>query len=204
MISICPNCGSTKGNKEVPKNENQIYCPDCGHRWPFKKMPLFVLTGASGVGKTSILQELMQNETKYICMEQDIVYFLPHNTPEEASFKREVIMGMAKNISQIGIPVVIGAASLPEQFENTHTRRFFSEIYYMALVCEPMALEIRMRDGRKIDDADWIESSVDFNNWFIENGEKQNPKIEICDITGKTVKEVATIVDKWVLSKLHT
>lgn len=72
----------------------------------------------------------------------------------------------------------------------------------MALACDPNSLEKRMREGRKIQDADWIKGSVDFNNWFIENGQKQNPKIEICDITGKTVIEVATIVDKWVLSNL--
>lgn len=135
-------------------------------------------------------------------MEQDLVYFMPHHTPEALTFKREVIMRMAKNISQVGIPVVLGAASIPEQFENTYERRFFSTIYYIALVCKPEALEERMRVGRKIADMDWIESSISFNQWLMDNGESHVPKIEICDITHKTSAEVASDLDRWIVAHL--
>ena len=116
----------------------------------------------------------------------------------------ETILRMAKNISQVGKPVVLNAASMPDQFENTYERQFFSNIYYIAIVCDSEALEKRMRCGRGINDKGWIESSVSFNNWFLENGKKQMPVIDLCDTTNKTVEEAAQFIDKWVKEKLQS
>jgi hypothetical protein len=33
-------------------DKKQVFCPVCGYQWSFKTMPLFILTGCSGVGKT--------------------------------------------------------------------------------------------------------------------------------------------------------
>lgn len=57
MIGICPACGNYEWDKLV--SENVIRCPKCSHTWKFKKLPLFVLTGCSGVGKTTAGQELL-------------------------------------------------------------------------------------------------------------------------------------------------
>lgn len=60
MIGICPLCGNYDWDKEV--SGNTVTCPKCGHAWQFRKMPMFVLTGCSGVGKTTTAQELLQRE----------------------------------------------------------------------------------------------------------------------------------------------
>lgn len=58
MISICSNCGNHEWDKEV--TGNKIKCPKCGYIWEFKKLPLYILTGCSGIGKTTAAQELQK------------------------------------------------------------------------------------------------------------------------------------------------
>lgn len=62
MIGICPKCGNYDWNKEISANKAQIICQQCGHQWNFKSMPLFILTGCSGVGKTTTAQELLKRD----------------------------------------------------------------------------------------------------------------------------------------------
>lgn len=203
MIGICPKCGNYDWNKEISQDGSKIICQSCGHRWPFKRLPLFIITGASGVGKTTGLQELMQHETDYIVMDSDIFCFMPHGTAEEMKFKRETLLNVSKNVMQVGKPLVWSASSLPDQFEDTYNRRFFSNIYYLALVCDAQKLEQRMRKGRHIDDENWIKGSADFNNWFMKNGPSYKYPIEVCDISELSIKEYAKFIDEWIMSKIH-
>lgn len=202
MISICPKCGNTEPEKKITEDGKFIICHKCNNKWQFKRMPLFIITGASGVGKTTTCQKLMQNETEYIVMDGDILFFMKHDTKEALKFKRETLLRMAKNISQIGMPVVLNTPCLPDQFENTYERQFFTDTYYIALVCDSDVLEKRMRNGRGIDDEGWIKQSVSFNNWILENGKNQTPVIDLCDTTSRTVSEAAEFVDRWIKEKL--
>jgi hypothetical protein len=68
-------------------------------------------------------------------------------------------------------------------------------------VCNTKDLEKRMREGRHITDSKWINSSIEYNRWFIEKSPYDNKKIDTYDITGKSVTEVADYVTKWVDSK---
>ena len=58
MVEICPNCGNYDYDKTVEKSA--VTCPKCSHTWDFKKLPLFIVTGASGAGKSTTLQALHQ------------------------------------------------------------------------------------------------------------------------------------------------
>ena len=41
---------------------------------PTKNQPLFIITGASGVGKSTACEILFQNEKDYIVLESDIIW----------------------------------------------------------------------------------------------------------------------------------
>ena len=70
------------------------------------------------------------------------------------------------------------------------------------MVCITEDLEIRMREGRHITDSNWINSSIEYNRWFIENGTLSGKKIDTYDITGKSTSEVTDYVTKWVEVRL--
>ena len=97
---------------------------------PTKKLPLFIVTGASGVGKSSLCEELFRRETEYIVMESDLLWEERYNTPEDnyAAY-RSLWMRVCANIAQSGKPVVLCGCALPEQFESRPERNLFTEIH---------------------------------------------------------------------------
>lgn len=47
------------------------------------KQPLFIITGASYVGNSTLCNELFMNETDYIVMESDLLWNAIYNTPDD-------------------------------------------------------------------------------------------------------------------------
>lgn len=203
MLGICPKCGSYGWDKEIFEDRKQIHCPSCNYQWNFNMLPVFVLTGCSGVGKTTTAQELQQRETKYIVMDADILYnIMPHETEEELHNWVEQILSLSIDIMQGGKTLLWTMAGALEHFEAAYHRRFFKSIYYLALVCDKKSLEERMRNGRHITDDGWIQSSINYNQWFLDNGRLGDQRIDIFDITGKSVSEAADYVNQWVEERL--
>ena len=136
-----------------------------------------------------------------------------YNTPDDGYISyRKLWLNMCSNITQqIGMPVVLcGCNVLPEQFEKLAERQAFSEIYYMANVCDEETLvsriKARIKEGRDMDDnvheESWIKSAVEDNKWLIGNAEITTPKICLLDTTAMTPEEAANIVDTWILERI--
>lgn len=54
-----------------------------------KKQPLFIITGASCVGKSTLCNELFMNEKEYIVMESDLLWNEIYNTPGDDAVLEE-------------------------------------------------------------------------------------------------------------------
>ena len=83
MLGICSACGNTEWDKEV--TGNIIRCPKCGNEWKFEKLPIFFLTGCSGVGKTTTAIELQKMTDEYVIIDVDWLRNIawPQNDEEE-------------------------------------------------------------------------------------------------------------------------
>lgn len=170
---------------------------------PTRQMPLFIITGASCVGKSSMCEVLFQNEKEYIVLESDILWDDIYNTPDDGYRRyREMWMQLCKNISQIGMPVVLCGCAIPEQFERCDGRKDFTSIHYLAVVCDNAVLEERMA-RRGVTDANWIGSSVEFNVWLKEHAQDTNPPIHLLDSSKLSPKEAAEATDKWICERLE-
>lgn len=166
-----------------------------------RKMPLYIITGASCVGKSTACQVLLNNETDYIVLESDLLWNEIYNTPEDDYHQyRELWLNICANISQIGKPVVLCGCATPKQFEQCEARKLFTEIRYLAVFCENDVLDNRIRNGRFITDEKWINSSIHFNRWLCENADKTEPKIKLVDTTNLTPQKTADRIDHWILS----
>ena len=75
---------------------------------PTNKQPLFIVTGASGVGKSTLCEQLFLREKEYIVMESDLLWNNFYNTLDDDYCEyRRLWMRTCANISQIGMPVVL-------------------------------------------------------------------------------------------------
>ncbi len=170
---------------------------------PTIKQPLFVVTGASCVGKTTLCEILFQNERDYVVMEGDLLWCKIYDTTEDGyrDFRR-TWMRLSASISQISKPVVLCGCGVPEQFESQPERELFTNIHYLAAVCDEDELIRRMKVGRGVTDEGWIKSSVDFNRWLQENHDKTSPEITLLDTTHLIPTEAAEAAHKWITSKI--
>lgn len=164
---------------------------------PTRKNKLFIITGASCIGKSTVCEILFKNEKDYIIMESDLLWSDVYNTPEN-NYKayRELWMRVCSNISQIGMPVVLCGCATPEQFEVCYARKYFSEIIYIAIVAEKEVLIKRMKYGRNVTDENWIKSSEQFNEWLKNNATKTTPNIILVDNTHMSLEETAKKIDE--------
>jgi len=166
---------------------------------PTKKQPLFMVTGASGVGKSTICSILFRNEIKYIVMDSDLLWNGVYDTPDDDYHNwKKLWLNVCASISQIGMPVVLCGCTTPEQNELLEERKLFTKIHYIAITCDDNELEKRMRNGRGINDGNYIKSSCDFTHWLIENEDNSDYPIKNIDTTLLSPEQAAEAVDKWI------
>ncbi len=170
---------------------------------PTKKNKLFIITGASGIGKSSACEVLFRNEKDYIVMESDLLWSDVFNTPED-NYRayRELWLRVCSSISQIEMPVVLCGCATPEQFEVCEARKYFSSLIYIAVVAEENELIKRMKHGRGVTDERWIESSVQFNEWLRNNSTKTTPNIMLVDNTNLNPIETSEKIDEIIRSNI--
>lgn len=201
MIGTCPNCGNYRWDKTV--TETHVICPRCGYTWQYKRLPLFILTGCSGVGKTTTGQALLGRQTDFIVLDADVFYnLMPHETDEDYLAQVEQIESLSRNLMQSGKPVLWTMTGSLDKLHSTYNCRFFSQIYCLALTCEESALRRRMTEGRGITDEGWLQSSADYNRYFQTHTTLGDTAFDTFDITGKSVGEVADYVEAWVKQHL--
>lgn len=197
MIEICSNCGNYEWDKEII--ENTLCCPKCGAKWEFISLPLFILTGCSGIGKTTTAIEIMRRKVDFVVLDVDILYgYVDWNDEESCKNLVETIANISKDIMQSGKPVLWAMAGLLDRLKTVYNSRYFSEIKCLALVCEDEALRKRMQEGRNITDENWLNSSSDYNRYFMEHDSIGDTAFETFDITGKEPDKVADYVVEWV------
>ena len=138
MINVCFNCGLYHADKIIDPEGPYAICPACGYKHIFRHLPLLMVAGASGVGKSTIGWHLADRVREAIVLDADILWRPEFNKPEDHYREFfETWLRMCKNISQSGKPVVLlCAGGIPENVEQCVERRYFSDVHYLALTCE--------------------------------------------------------------------
>jgi hypothetical protein len=178
---------------------------------------LFVLTGASGAGKTAICLELSRAQLERVrwvpdcvcgCvfLEQDILWRDEFIDPggDYRAF-RNLWLRVAKNVSQGGRPVILCGTAVPEQYEACPERRYFRAIHYLALICDDDLLRERLeaRPGwRHSGDAGFLARMVEFNRWLQENARRTQPPMAVLDTGALCVRQSAEQAASWIQGHL--
>jgi broad-specificity NMP kinase len=207
MINVCPNCSIYRADKIVDIKQSKVICPECGEQISFLFSPLFIISGASGSGKSTICNNLVDKMNEAIVLDCDILWQEEFNTPENSYRKfNETWLRLSKNISQSGRPVVLfGAGGIPENIESCIECRYFSNIYYLGLTCSNDILKKRLEERpkwRKSWNKEFIEGQIKFNNWFKEYKSKMGQKIDLIDTTEETIEETTQRIMLWIIEKI--
>jgi len=206
MCNVCPHCGEYSVEKEIDPQGPFAICPFCGHRIRFVQLPLFVLTGASGTGKTTIALNLARSFHECVTMDSDMLWgVVPDTTRDGYSVFRDTWLRVAKNIGQAGRPVVLVGSALPDQFENCPERRYVAEIHYLAVVCDNDTLVQRLRARpawRGSGAAAFIEDMLRFNTYLKSHAGTSVPPMSVLDTTSSTIDESTAATIEWISARL--
>lgn len=195
MFNVCHQCGMYRADKLIDPAGPYAICPECGHAHPFRALPLTIVSGASGAGKSAVCNALVGHFTDAVLLDSDILWCPAFNSPEnDCRDFFEIWLRMAKNIGQSGRPVVLFGAGMgvPDNIEPCVERRYFSAVHYLALTCDDDTLVERLRarpQWRASADDAFIESQIAFNRWFRETGPTLDPPITLLDTTTATLEE---------------
>ncbi|MBB4934017.1 broad-specificity NMP kinase [Lipingzhangella halophila] len=179
-----------------------LVCQACEHRQPFRRLPLWCVTGPSGTGKSTVSRILVERlQERFVVLEQDVLWLPGLRDPagNHRAF-RSAWLRMAAMIHQSGRPVVLCGTVAPPELEPLDERVLFCDIRYLALVCEPNVLAERLR-GRPAWRA-WseerIEETLDFNAWLRDTATELTPPVKLLDTTHEPATATAERVQAWL------
>jgi broad-specificity NMP kinase len=207
MINVCHNCGQYRADKTVDPKGPFAICPVCQHPHSFRQLPLFVVCGPSGAGKSTVCERLVGTVTEVVILDADILWRPEFNKPDDhyRDFF-ETWLRLGKNIGQSGRPLALfNAGALPDNIEPCIERRYYGEVYYLALVCDDEVLVERLKQRpvwRQSWDEAFIAKQIEFNRWFRESSGKAEPKIIMLDTTDTSINRTAEQVATWIREKV--
>lgn len=207
MFNVCPKCGIYDEKKAVIAARKVIVCPACRAEIPFIPRPLFILTGASGSGKSSVIRMLAGRFQEVVALDSDILWMEAFHDPETWGAYINAWLRVAKNISMSGRPVLLAGAGLgvPENLLACSELRYFSVVHILALVCEDSILRARLQARpawRQCTAEPFLTDQLKFNRWFQTEGQQAELPIHLLNTSRERVAETAAVIETWVRAKL--
>jgi DNA-directed RNA polymerase subunit RPC12/RpoP len=208
MFNVCYHCGLYRADKRIDPAGPYAICPECGHKHLFRRLPLFIVSGASGTGKSTVCQTLAGIIQEAVLLDADILWRPEFDRPDDGYRDFfELWLRLCKNITQSGRPVLLFGAGVgvPDNMEPRIERRYFSTLHYLALTCADEELTARLRrrpDWRTNSNPAFLEAQLRFNHWFQDNAPHITPPITLLDTTNHSIQETATQITNWLYKNL--
>ena len=204
MFNLCPQCGIYDPCKVIEKKDGNAFaiCPNCNYGHMFNMLPLFILIGASGTGKSTICLNLAGRDLPVVPIESDILWRNEFDTPDTGYREyRELWLRLCKNIALGGKPVLLCGCGEPSQYEECIERRYFKALHYLTLICDEDILVRRLKgrpSWRSTSGKEFMEAHVEYNRWLKENADKTTPPITVLDTSSSLVEETVEQVKEWL------
>ncbi|HEY1824313.1 MAG TPA: hypothetical protein VGG83_30780 [Trebonia sp.] len=117
-------------------------CSSCGAVTEVPALPLFVVTGASGAGKTTVTAPLGRLLPECAVFEGDLISQI---APLGWDMWRDTWLRIAHGVALNGRPTVLCSSLLPAQLESLPARKLLGPIHFCNLDCPDDVLAARLR-----------------------------------------------------------
>jgi adenylylsulfate kinase-like enzyme len=111
-----------------------------------QKFPLFIITGASGVGKTTVMKDLRRMMPDYDVFDVDNI----REFIGDEDKIQNIWLRVARNLAESGRITIICGTMMPWDVEKREDYHFFKHIYYLNLRCRENRFGGSRQSGKKI------------------------------------------------------
>jgi gluconate kinase len=151
-----------------------------------QKLPLFIVTGASGVGKTTVMHELRTILPEFVVFSTDLDNFGTTGAKLEYQDRFNLLLHFANAVAKSGRGTIICGTFMPWDAKKCDTYDNFSALCFINLHCDDDTRNNRLRNRE--DKAMWTDEMLkqheQFARWLLENAETAyNPPMPTIDTT---------------------
>jgi predicted ABC-type ATPase len=176
-------------------------CPECGYLDAAAVKPLFVITGASGSGKTTVTGPLARR-LQGRCVTFDVDWLLDPagelsgDQPIRWPAFRDAWLTVAHGVAQSGMPTVLLGPFIPEHLDGLRARRWVGDIHFLVLDCPDDLRRERIRARPPWRSRD-LEEQAEFGRWLRRN------LAEAVDTSHGTPGDAAAAIAAWVTGRMN-
>ncbi len=202
---FCTNCQTeTRHRDPIPKQGTAI-CDVCETENNLPWLPLFVITGGGGCGKTSVAQGLLRKPNPYFVLEADYLWATRKvfdSNDDYWAFLTLLSCQFTKNLS----PVVLCGWVNPSQIEQASCAAFFSAIHFLVLSCDATTQTERLKDRYPRErlsppTQENIKMALLATRLITKEAQSRS-NAKVLDTTHLTRNQVVSEADRWVLEHL--
>lgn len=158
-----------------------------------REVPLFIVTGVSGAGKSTIACEVARRLKELYVFDMDILV-------EDNDFKRAskdwMKLAYYNSLSKKST-VLFGNVPNPYDIESSKYRKQFQHMYYLHLTCGQEERARRLRE-RKVWTEEGIAQAIKLDEQMQQAARNSEPPIPIIDNTDLLPAHAAKKICKWI------
>ena len=201
MALVCRGCGDNI-QPLVDVAAQAIRCPTCDHVEAQRIVPLWIVTGASGVGKTTVVAALRSLLPAWEIFDTDIIH------AADWQQHRSNWLRLAHAIAQNGRYTLLCGTMLPQDVDRCDHRALFSQVYYLNLHCDDATRAARLLARpawRQCHTPEFVEQHRQFAHWLLDHAATHfDPPMPTVDTTHATPQAVAEQIRDWARQPLRS
>lgn len=198
---FCYVCGGyTVKRRALIQCTGTFVCDECGFRFTKTVLPLFIVTGASGAGKSTIIEPLQHRLKAYGVFDKDQIWANNWDMVANNFFR------IASALAQGGRKTVVVGTIVPHHLEGLSDRDLVGDIFYINLHTDDQTRRIRLTTRRKwgLPSEEFIQAHARFATQLLQDAEtKFGHPMPTIDTTFNSPEEVAEQVADWIETHEH-
>ncbi|MHA7963208.1 hypothetical protein ACX93W_03610 [Paenibacillus sp. CAU 1782] len=167
-----------------------------------RKLPLFIVTGASGVGKTTVMHELRSLLPEFNVFSTDLDNFGITAAKLDYQDRFNLLLHFAHATAMSGRGTIICGTIMPWDAKKCEKYDCFSEVCFINLHCDDATRNSRLRnrEDKAMWSDDMLKQHEQFAQWLLDNAETAyNPPMPTIDTTSTPTSHVAEQIKRYVM-----
>lgn len=193
---FCYVCGGyTVRRQWLIDSTGSFACDACDYQFSKIVLPLFIVTGASGAGKSTIIEPLQHLLPEYGVFDKDSIWATNWDMVANNFFR------IASALAQGNKKTVIVGTIVPHHLEGLSDRDLVGDIFYINLHTDDETRRIRLTTRRKwgLPDEEFIQNHARFAaQLLVDAGTQFGHPMPTIDTTFTPPDAVAEQVADWV------